>query len=103
MTNVSWCVNFQGYEGCRHPVQLYAAAGRAALGGFLLFLNKKKHKNGFIFWMFLTLMGVGRFFCDFVRYETRFLGLSFGQYLSVVMIIVGIYVLIKYYRKELTL
>jgi phosphatidylglycerol:prolipoprotein diacylglycerol transferase len=103
ITNLPWCFKFKNYNGCRHPVQLYAAAGRALLGGYLLLINKHKHKNGFIFWIFITLMGIGRFFCDFVRYDPRLLGLSFGQYLSIVMIIAGIYVLIKYYRKELTL
>ncbi len=101
ITNVRWCVYFPYAEGCRHPVQLYGAFGRAALGGFLLFLNKKKRKNGFLFWIFILLMGVGRFFCDFVRQDPRFLGLSFGQYLSVVMAVVSGYVLWKYYRKYL--
>ncbi|MBW2981575.1 prolipoprotein diacylglyceryl transferase [Candidatus Woesearchaeota archaeon] len=103
ITNVSWCFKFPRYEGCRHPVQLYAAAGRALLGGFLLFLNKKKWKDGFLFWVFILLMGIGRFFCDFLREDPRLFGLSFGQYLSLVMTIIGIVVLIKYYRKELTL
>src|SRR3989344_4024440 len=28
VTNVSWCVNFQNAEGCRHPYQIYAALKR---------------------------------------------------------------------------
>jgi phosphatidylglycerol:prolipoprotein diacylglycerol transferase len=101
ITNVKWCFKFPGFEGCRHPVQLYGAAGRALLGGFLLILNKKKWKTGFLFWIFITLMGVGRFFCDFVRDDPRLFGLSFGQYLSLVMFFVGGYVLFKHYKKDL--
>src|SRR3989344_5052686 len=26
VTNLPWCVNFKGYEGCRHPSQLYESA-----------------------------------------------------------------------------
>ena len=103
ITNAGWCFKFPGYEGCRHPVQLYAAAGRAALGGFLLFLNKKKWKDGFLFWVFILLMGAGRFFCDFIREDPRLFGLSFGQYLSIAMVIAGGYVLWKYYKKDLNI
>jgi len=103
VTNLPWCFKFPRFEGCRHPVQLYAAAGRAALGGFLIFLNKKNHKNGFLFWVFILLMGIGRFFCDFLREDPRFLGLSFGQYLSIVMFAAAGFVLWRYYRKDLKL
>ena len=103
ITNLPWCFKFPKFEGCRHPVQLYSAAGRVLLGGYLLLINSKKYKNGFIFWIFITLMGIGRFFCDFVREDPRFLGLSFGQYLSIVMIIAGIVVLIRYYKKDLNI
>ncbi|MBW2965885.1 prolipoprotein diacylglyceryl transferase, partial [Candidatus Woesearchaeota archaeon] len=61
--------------------------------------NKKKRKNGFIFWTFITLMGIGRFFSDFLRQDPRLLGLSMGQYLSLIMAVIGIYVLLKYYKK----
>jgi len=101
ITNLPWCFKFPGFEGCRHPVQLYAAAGRTLLGGYLLLINRKNHKNGFLFWIFVVLMGIGRFFCDFLRQDPRFLGLSFGQYLSIVMIIAGVYVLFRYYKKDL--
>ena len=101
VTNLKWCVHFPYAEGCRHPVQIYGAFGRALLGGFLLILNKKKRKNGFLFWVFIALMGVGRFFCDFVRQDPRLLGLSMGQYLSLVMAAAAGYVLWKYYKKDL--
>ena len=100
ITNVRWCVYFPKTQGCRHPVQLYGAFGRVLLGGFLLIINKKKRKNGFIFWTFLTLMGIGRFFADFLRQDLRFLGLSMGQYLSLIMAIAGAFILIKYYYKK---
>jgi len=103
ITNVRWCFKFPRFESCRHPVQLYAAAGRTLLGGYLLLINRKNHKNGFLFWIFITLMGIGRFFCDFVREDPRFLTLSFGQYLSIITAIIGIVVLIKYYKKDLNI
>ena len=101
LTNVKWCVKFPDYKGCRHPVQLYGAAGRFLLFGYLLTLKKiKKFKDGFLFWNFILFMGIGRFFIDFLRDDARVLGLNMGQYLSIVMVIVAGYVLIKYYKKS---
>lgn len=109
---IPWCVDFSlisGIEGCRHPVQLYGAIGRFALFGFLLFLyfksiNKEsrfyKLKYGFLLWSFIFLVGVGRFFCDFFRVDPRYLGLSMGQYLSLILVVVAVVVFIRYYRKS---
>lgn len=100
-TNAAWCVEFPGYEGCRHPSQLYGAVKRFAIFGILWYMSKKKHKEGYLFWMFVFLMGIGRFLLDFVREDPRLLGLSAGQYASLVMVLVGGYVLYKYYNKDL--
>ncbi len=99
-SNVSWCVIFPGYENCRHPVQLYSAIKRFFIAGLLVLLSLKKHKPGFIFFNMIFLMGLGRFFIDFLRLDARWLGLSAGQYFSLAMILVSSYVLLKYYNKE---
>jgi phosphatidylglycerol:prolipoprotein diacylglycerol transferase len=103
ITDVSWCVLFDTASGCRHPVQLYAAAGRFALFFFLLYVKKslKKFKPGFLFWLFIFLIGFGRFFLDFLREGTAYLGLQLGQWFSLVMIIISLVVLIKNYREEI--
>ncbi|MBW3017977.1 prolipoprotein diacylglyceryl transferase [Candidatus Woesearchaeota archaeon] len=101
VTNVPWCVQFKGADGCRHPAQLYGSAKRFAIFFFLIFVNRKKHKDGFIFWMFVLLFGIGRFFLDFVRENQRLFGLSMGQYLSLAMVIAGAIILVKYYWKDL--
>ena len=104
ITSVSWCFKFPGYSGCRHPVQLYGACGRFLLFGYLLALkNIKKWKKGFLFWNFILFMGIGRFFCDFLREDSRMFGLSIGQYLSLIMVIIAGYVLGKYHSKNLNM
>ncbi len=100
VTNVPWCVEFKDAKGCRHPSQLYGSVKRFFILFILVLLNKKKHKEGFLFWSFVGLMGIGRFFVDFFREDPRFLGLSLAQYVSLVMAIVAGYVLWKYYRKK---
>tara|TARA_Y100000310_G_scaffold345545_1_gene466318 strand:- start:4948 stop:5745 length:798 start_codon:yes stop_codon:yes gene_type:complete len=98
VTNVNWCVNFKGAEGCRHPSQLYAAFGRFVVLGFLLVLNQKKRKDGFIFWSMFGLLGLSRLIVDFFRENARVIGLSLGQWLSLAMVILTFWVYFKYYR-----
>ncbi len=100
VTNVPWCVYFPNVDDCRHPQQLYSAIKRFAVFGFLLILNRKKWKDGFIMWNMIFWTGVGRFFIDFYRVDATWFGLTPGQYLSIVMILLPIYVFHKYYRKD---
>ncbi len=104
ITNLPWCVVFKGADGCRHPVQIYGALGRFGLFFLLLFMMpikiKRKWKDGLLFWLFILLMGVGRFVIDFLREDTRYFYLNTGQYLSLIMVIVAIFVLIRYYKNR---
>ncbi|MBT4823567.1 prolipoprotein diacylglyceryl transferase [Candidatus Woesearchaeota archaeon] len=109
-TNVSWCFNFPGYEGCRHPSQLYGALKRFIILGILVVVDKlyieksfaagKRIKDGFLFWVFVGLFGIGRFIINFYRDDPRWLGLSLGQYLGVGMFLLAVVVWWKYYRRN---
>ncbi len=102
ITDVPWCVNFPDKGGCRHPVQIYGAFGRMVLGVFLIGMYRyKRLKPGFIFWTFTLLMGLGRFFTDFLRQDIRYLYLSTGQYLSIMMIFISIFIIFRYYKEVL--
>lgn len=102
ITNLPWCFNFKFHDGCRHPVQLYASFGRLVFFFGMLGLNRiKKFKDGFLFWLFVLGIGIGRFILDFIREDLRYAGLSAGQWLSLVMILIGGYFLLKSYRVDL--
>ncbi|MBW2997736.1 prolipoprotein diacylglyceryl transferase [Candidatus Woesearchaeota archaeon] len=101
VTNVSWCVNFPRADGCRHPQMIYSAIKRFLVLGWLMFLVNKRYKDGFVLWNMIALFGLGRFFIDFFRDDPRWLGLATGQYLSLIMLVVGVVVLLKYYRRDL--
>ncbi|HHE36380.1 MAG TPA: prolipoprotein diacylglyceryl transferase [Candidatus Woesearchaeota archaeon] len=93
-TSVPWCVVFKDYEGCRHPSQIYEALKNLLIFFVLLFLYtkkslKKKLGQGIIFWSFVIMYGMLRFVVTFWREDPRFLGLSIGQYLCLLMIIIG--------------
>jgi prolipoprotein diacylglyceryltransferase len=66
-----------------------------------MFLHtKKKLKEGFIFWTMMLFFGIGRFFLDFVREDARWLGITAGQHISIVLTVITVIVLGKYYKKE---
>jgi len=102
-TDVFWAVIFPKFydQQPRHPSQLY----EAFLEGFVLFcilllLRKKREINGFLSFSFLTLYGVFRFFIEFFRMPDHQLGLYFnffsmGQILCSLMIMIGIFFLVK--------
>lgn len=103
VTNVSWAVSFPGYEGLRHPVQLYQAATN-----FIIFLcmtilyYKKQWQEGVLTWTFFLLYGIGRFttefYKDFPPYYT--FNLNLAQYLSLILVITAAIMLKKISKKR---
>jgi len=96
--NLPWCVVFQNIDNvCRHPIQLYASAGRFFLFFVLLFIQKKvkKKRDGLILWAFILLISIGRFLLDFLRDDPTFHGLLPGQWFSLVLISISIIALRK--------
>ncbi len=78
-----------------HPAQVYSA-----LYGLIIFVtlmlvdNRLKERRGALTGLFLIMYGVARFSIDFVRlYEDNALwgGLTFNQYISIGMLLLGAY------------
>ncbi len=104
-TSVPWCVVFPGYDGCRHPSQLYEALKNLIIFFVLSFMYtkdniKKRLKEGVIFWGFVLIYGALRLIITFWRDDPRFLGLSGGQYLSLAMFITASVFLFKITRNK---
>ena len=91
ITDLPWCVQFPDAEGCRHPYQIYAAIKRFAVVGILVLLKQSKHKEGFLFFTTVLLLGIGRFTLDFLREDVLYAGLSTGQWSSIAMVAVALY------------
>src|SRR3989344_5929412 len=91
VTNLPWCVQFNGVEGCRHPYQIYSAIKRFLIVIYLVSIDQSKHKDGFVFASGLVLISIGRFLLDFLREDILVLSLTPGQYLSLIAFVIGIY------------
>jgi len=114
VTDVAWCVVFPAVDAlCRHPSQLYDALTHLITFFVLVWLywsvhirkavwaEKFQNKPGFVFWCFVFLYGWLRFITNFWRDDAILIwGLSGGQILCVVMIIVGAAYLSKYLKKH---
>ncbi|MBI2580943.1 prolipoprotein diacylglyceryl transferase [Candidatus Woesearchaeota archaeon] len=98
-TGLPWGVKFQGVEGFRHPVQIYEAIKTFFIFVVLWQLQKKKLPKGTVFWTFVFLYGSIRFVLEFLKDEVAVpdyaFGLTWGQFWSIPMLIVGGYMLWK--------
>ena len=109
-TSLPWGVKFIQIDNLyRHPSQLYEAFFEGILLFIILLYLKKKFfiKNpGFISSMFLIIYSTFRFFIEFLRVPDEhlgyiLLGLSMGQIISLVFLIIGIYLsFIKYVKQK---
>jgi phosphatidylglycerol:prolipoprotein diacylglycerol transferase len=110
VTDSSWGILAPDQSGLwekRFPTQLY----EAFLEGFVLFcilwlFSNKKPQVMATSSLFLILYGIFRFIIEFIRAPDSHIGhlafdwLTMGQLLSIPMIFIGIYLLIKSYRLE---
>ncbi len=86
----------------RHPAQLYEAIGYIGLFFLLRYIynNKIDLKNGYLFGTFFVVMFSIRFLVEFVKvsqggFETYLPLFSTGQWLSIPMILFGLYFMFK--------
>lgn len=89
-------------DGVRHDLGLYDAMNAALLALVLfLFRNTFKKWPGAVTAFVLCWYGIARFFLDFLRatdgsiIDARYAGLTPGQYGSMVLIIVGVWIFIR--------
>ncbi len=78
------------------PTQLISSAGMFAIAGILFLYARKKRKPGKVGALYLILYSVGRFFVEFLRgdYRGEVWIFSTSQFISVLMLILGILVMI---------
>ncbi len=85
-TSLPWAIVFKNPESLArlnvplHPTQLYDAVNGLAIFLFLSWMEKKKTFDGQIFWLFLFLYSITRFFIEMFRGDPR--GVLFGNFLS---------------------
>ena len=79
----------------RHYTAVYSVFGLGLLFLGLYYLSKKNSFDGYLFSMYLILYGVGRFFSDFLRADSTYFGFTFAQYLAIVSVCIGLFIIWK--------
>jgi phosphatidylglycerol:prolipoprotein diacylglycerol transferase len=107
-TSLPWAIVFTNPESLArlnvplHPTQLYDAVNGLAIFFFLNWMEKRKTFDGQIFWLFLFLYAITRFFIEILRGDPR--GFLFGDLLSTsqaIGVLLGIFSLFMlFYRKK---
>jgi len=96
ITKLPWGVKFPGYEGFRHPTQIYESLKNLLIFFVLIFLRNKNLKKGTLTWLFVLFYGTLRFLIEFIKEQTSFIfGLPVTQILSSLMIIISLWFLLK--------
>lgn len=106
-TDLPWAMVFPMVDSIpRHPSQIYQFFGEGVFLGVMLWVySSKSRRVGQVSGLFLLGYGVCRFLAEFAREPDAFLGLlglglSMGQWLSLPMIIFGIYLIVRVNAKS---
>lgn len=100
-TNLPWGVHFVGQVGKRHPVQLYEAFYFMVMFLILKALDKRKQRSGGIFYLYLFLLGLGRWILEFYRDDSTYLGSIKAAHLaSLLLVVVGLIGLYYFSRRD---
>tara|TARA_B110000858_G_scaffold110784_1_gene126675 strand:- start:1885 stop:2742 length:858 start_codon:yes stop_codon:yes gene_type:complete len=100
-----------GETAARHPTQLYEAISYLALFLVMWFLyskTNKKHQVGYLFGLFMSVLWSLRFFIEFIKEpqvqkrgeEWFFSPLNTGQVLSIPLVLIGIWLMLRKSKKE---
>ncbi len=95
ITNLPWAVQFPGAAGFRHPTQLYEALYNLIIFFAVLFYYKKNPKPGKTLGLFLVLYAVFRIIIEFFRDIPMYGIMTMGQWLSIPLIILGLWLLFR--------
>ena len=101
ITSVPWAVKFAGYEGLRHPVQLYQSFYLILIFILLIYTkNIKQRKSGMLLWLFLFIDSIFRFITEFFKdlpkdYGFYLYNLNLAQYASIIIFIISLIMLIR--------
>jgi phosphatidylglycerol:prolipoprotein diacylglycerol transferase len=92
----SWGIYFPVHGQILIPTQLFSSLYLIIIFLILRFYQYRTHKTGLIFFAYLGLYSIARFFIEFLRADTPsiFLGLSIFQIISIFLFISSVYAIL---------
>ena len=113
-THLPWAITFRNWQAEQltgvplgiplHPTQLYESLSEAVLFGILLWRIRRPHAQGAIIGLYLILYSICRFVIEFYRFHEQptQLGLSLTQWMSIGLLLLGIWILMNRVPKPST-
>ena len=99
VTSVPWAVVFNGYDGLRHPSQVYEALKNVLLGGIAFQVKKTRLPEGCMFWFGLGSYSLFRFVVELWKDLPTYVGLTIAQWISVPLLVISF---IMFYKQKQT-
>ena len=90
VTSLPWGMHFEGYEGLRHPSQLYESVKNFFLCYLTWKMRKKNWPDGCLFWFGIASYSMLRFLVEFVKDLPSYDGLTTAQWISLPLIFIGV-------------
>ena len=88
-TDLPWAITIEGVSV--HPTFLYESVWNLAVMAWLLYYTDKKRANGEVFFLYLILYSLGRFFIEGLRVDSLMIGpFRTAQMISLLLMIGGI-------------
>ncbi|MBR3627965.1 MAG: prolipoprotein diacylglyceryl transferase [Elusimicrobia bacterium] len=87
----------------KHPTQLYEALGNLIIFFILNKFLQQKHKDGYVFVLYMLLYSILRFGVEFFRGDDRgifFFGLSPAQNISIIIFMIAMTLIFNMYRNK---
>ncbi len=75
-----------------HPAPIYETLSMLLVFVILWQIQKRFPQSGFVFGIYLILMGIERLSVEFIRLNPLYLGLSQAQWISLLLIVVGLFI-----------
>lgn len=96
VTNLPWAVVFPTATGARHPIQIYDFILMMLLAAACFFALKRFKMSGQVCALFVISYSVIRFLIEFIREQNGvyFWGLSQGQWLTIPLLIIGVWLFV---------
>ena len=84
-----------------HPTQLYEMGAYFSVFIYLRYRKRNQYITGELMFEYLFLVGFSRFMVEFIRINPKYLlGLSGAQYISIFMMLVGLYYMYTMHNKD---
>ena len=96
VTTHPWGMHFPDIPGYVHPTQLYEAMAYASSALVFYFVSPYLKREGQTFGLGLIFYSVLRFGIEFLRVNPLYFGLSSAQWISIPLLVGGIYLLLSF-------